>query len=85
MPNPITEDELDKNIIIQAIQDNPSAVSAWKAVMRRIDEKSARRSKILTLVQEALQELRLQIKYLTFDLEATRRERDALREKYEGN
>lgn len=85
MPNPITEDELDKNIIIQAIQDNPSAVSAWKAVMRRIDEKNARRSKILTLVQEALQELRLQIKYLTFDLEATRRERDALREKYEGN
>jgi hypothetical protein len=33
----------------------------------------------LTLVQEALSQLRLDMKYLVFDLEATRRERDALR------
>jgi len=34
-----------------------------------------------TLVQEALSQLRLDMKYLVFDLEATRRERDAYRSK----
>ncbi|MBX3437840.1 MAG: transcriptional regulator [Planctomycetaceae bacterium] len=39
-----------------------------------------RRRRILTLVQEALAQLRLDIKYLMFDLEVTRRERDELKE-----
>ena len=38
-----------------------------------------RRRRILTLVQEALSQLRLDVKYLMFDLEATREERDELR------
>ena len=36
----------------------------------------SRRRRILTLVQDALGQLRLDTKYLLFDLEATRRERD---------
>ena len=39
-----------------------------------------RRRRILALVQDALSQLRLDIKYLMFDLEVTRRERDALRD-----
>lgn len=39
-----------------------------------------RRRRILGLVQEALAQLRLDIKYLMFDLEITRQERDELRE-----
>jgi septal ring factor EnvC (AmiA/AmiB activator) len=39
-----------------------------------------RRRRILALVQEALSQLRLDIKYLMFDLEITRQERDELRE-----
>lgn len=39
-----------------------------------------RRRRILALVQEALGQLRLDIKYLMFDLEITRQERDQLRE-----
>lgn len=35
-----------------------------------------RRRRILELVQEALAQLRLDIKYLMFDLDATRKERD---------
>jgi len=35
-----------------------------------------RRTKILILIQDALVQLRLDMKYLVFDLEATRRERD---------
>ncbi len=38
-----------------------------------------RRRRILNLVQEALSQLRLDVKYLMFDLEVTREERDALR------
>jgi len=38
-----------------------------------------RRKKILHLIQEALGDLRVQTKYLVFDLEATRRERDEYR------
>ncbi len=42
-----------------------------------------RRRRILALVQEALSQLRLDIKYLMFDLDATRKERDELRERHD--
>lgn len=38
--------------------------------------KIGREKRIIRLVQEALGQLRLDMKYLMFDLEATRRERD---------
>lgn len=49
----------------------------------RVVECSTRRRRILNLVQEALSQLRLDMKYLIFDLEATRRERDNYKEKFE--
>ncbi len=49
--------------------------------LRRVTESGVRRRRILTLVQEALGQLRLDMKYLVFDLEATRRERDEFMEK----
>ncbi|WP_235033129.1 hypothetical protein [Rubripirellula obstinata] len=48
--------------------------------LTRVVECSTRRRRILTLVQEALSQLRLDMKYLIFDLEATRRERDEYKE-----
>ena len=51
-----------------------------EAILARVTESTRRRRRILNLVQEALAQLRLDMKYLMFDLEATRRERDALRE-----
>ena len=48
--------------------------------MFRVIDSTKRRRRILNLVQEALGQLRLDMKYLVFDLEATRRERDALRQ-----
>ena len=50
----------------------------------RVTESVLRRRRILGLVQEALSQLRLDVKYLMFDLEMTRRERDELRERIEG-
>ncbi|MEM1070091.1 MAG: transcriptional regulator [Planctomycetota bacterium] len=51
--------------------------------LHRVVECSTRRRRILNLVQEALSQLRLDMKYLIFDLEATRRERDQYKEMLE--
>lgn len=52
--------------------------------LRRVVDVSIRRRRILNLVQESLAQLRLDMKYLVFDLEATRRERDHYRGLAEG-
>lgn len=51
--------------------------------LNRVVESTRRRRRILNLVQDALSQLRLDMKYLVFDLEATRRERDDFRRKLE--
>ncbi len=54
------------------------------ACFNRVSESVLRRRRILGLVQEALSQLRLDVKYLMFDLEMTRRERDELQSRIEG-
>ena len=56
---------------------------ALEPLVQRVIDSTRRRQRIMQLVQEALSQLRLDMKYLVFDLEATRRERDALRERSE--
>jgi len=71
--------------LIRAIEALPAPQrEALQAPLGRVVECSTRRRRILNLVQEALAQLRLDMKYLVFDLEATRRERDALRQQLEG-
>ena len=48
-----------------------------------MQQKETGRTTALTLIQEALGQLRLDMKYLVFDLEATRRERDLLKAQLE--
>lgn len=55
------------------------------ACFNRVSESVLRRRRILGLVQEALSQLRLDVKYLMFDLEMTRRERDELQSRIEGD
>lgn len=57
---------------------------AVSGALSRVVESTRRRRRILNLVQEALGQLRLDMKYLAFDLEATRRERDEYRARLEG-
>ena len=52
-------------------------------ILNRVVESTKRRRRILNLVQDALSQLRLDMKYLVFDLEATRRERDNFRQELE--
>jgi hypothetical protein len=50
-------------------------------LVTRVLESTRRRRRILGLVQDALTQVRLDMKYMMFDLEATRRERDEFRRK----
>jgi hypothetical protein len=55
-----------------------------EASVERVILGTRRRRKIMNLVQDALSQLRLDMKYLMFDLEATRRERDDYKRKLDG-
>jgi hypothetical protein len=57
--------------------------STLEPLFSRVMESSRRRRRILSLVQDAVSQLRLDMKYLMFDLEATRRERDGFRRQIE--
>lgn len=70
--------------LLHAINQLPAAVRHnIDPIMNRVVESTRRRRRILSLVQDALSQLRLDMKYLMFDLEATRRERDEYRRKVE--
>ena len=81
----------DTNEIPQEIADLAAAIGQLPPehreridpVLARVIDSTKRRRRILSLVQDALSQLRLDMKYLAFDLEATRRERDDYRRKYD--
>ncbi|MGA2033967.1 MAG: transcriptional regulator [Thermoguttaceae bacterium] len=68
----------------EAIEQLPAEYRARvEPTLQRVIESTKRRRRILSLVQDALGQLRLDMKYLAFDVEATRRERDEYRRKLE--
>ncbi len=67
---------------VQALPEN--CRQGIEPTLERVVEFTRRRRRILNLIQDALIQLRLDMKYLVFDLEATRRERDDLRRKLDG-
>ena len=70
--------------LVEAIQNLPApARDQVEAALERVVDSTRRRRRILSLVQDALSQLRLDMKYLMFDLEATRRERDDYRRQLE--
>jgi hypothetical protein len=83
---PPATDEVPREILdlADAIQRLPHECRLKvEPLLFRVVENTKRRRRILALVQDALGQLRLDMKYLTFDLEATRRERDECRRKLE--
>lgn len=90
MSEPRTEkpksDEIPHEIhdLAEAIHSLPEVYrTELEPFITRVVESTKRRRRILSLVQDALSQLRLDMKYLAFDLEATRRERDDYRQKLE--
>jgi len=69
--------DLARSITALPMNYQPELETAYVRVVDAV----RRRRRILGLVQEALSQLRLDIKYLMFDLDMTRKERDALRER----
>ncbi len=83
---PIDETPAELQEMAEAINALPARYrDAITPALHRVIECSTRRRRILNLVQEALSQLRLDMKYLIFDLEATRRERDAYKEQLESD
>ncbi len=88
MPNPLPNLDPRKPLpreileLLAAIDSLPTEHrQALEPVVQRVVESNWRRRQILTTIQESISQLRLDMKYLMFDLEATRRERDSLRER----
>jgi hypothetical protein len=71
------------DLVVGISQLPPETRGRLEPALNRVVEGVQRRKRILSLVQEALSQLRLDMKYLMFDLEATRRERDALQAELE--
>ena len=76
---------LDLNDLISTVQSMPEQYrKQLEQPLNRVVEYTRRRRRILNLIQEALSQLRMDMKYLMFDLEATRRERDTYKNALEG-
>jgi len=80
-PEPISKDFSELAAAVAALPVNDRL--RIEPLLTRLVDSTTRRRRILTLVQDALSQLRLDMKYLMFDLEATRRERDEYRRKLE--
>jgi len=83
---PTETDDVPREIanLASAVQELPAEQrEKIEPLMRSVVESSRRRRRILSLVQDALSQLRVDMKYLMFDLEATRRERDDYRRQLE--
>ncbi len=77
---------IDLNDLIAEIGDLPEEYrNRLSKPLNRVVEYTRRRRRILNLIQEALSQLRMDMKYLMFDLDATRRERDAYKNSTDGN
>jgi argininosuccinate lyase len=83
----VPAEELPADILrlASAIQALPAEYSRELIpVLERVVESTKRRRRILNMVQDALSQLRLDMKYLMFDVEATRRERDEYQARLQG-
>lgn len=70
--------------LTEAIQQLPQEHrQKIEPALKRVLDGMVRRKRILQLVQDALAVLRLDIKYLAFDIQATRQERDEYRHQLE--
>jgi len=83
---PATEElPADLMDLMKAVGELPAEFrNRVEPLLGRVAESTKRRRRIMNLVQDALSQLRLDMKYLLFDLEATRRERDDYKAQLEG-
>lgn len=76
---PATQDTsvLDEyNVSMALLNCHPRDRAVLIDAIKRVEGPSNRRKRILGLLKESIEQLRLDVSYLVFDLQATRRERD---------
>jgi hypothetical protein len=78
-PEALPSDLSELILRVQALPDDHR--QHLEPTLERVVEFTRRRRRVLNLIQDALTQLRLDTKYLVFDLEATRRERNEYRRK----
>ena len=72
----------DLKILAAVIETLPAEMQiTLRGAMDQVNCTLNRKKKIMAMVNEAISQLRVDVKYLMFDLEATRRERDELKER----
>ena len=70
----------DLEELVQAVDSLPAAYQQlMEPILERVVESTYQRRRILTLIRQSMNQLKFDVKYLVFDLEATRRERDEYR------
>jgi septal ring factor EnvC (AmiA/AmiB activator) len=67
--------DLGKSISALPVELSPEVSESYARVVQAVQ----RRKRILKQIQDSLSQVRLDVKYLMFDLETTRAERDELR------
>ena len=76
---------LDLNDLISKVDQLPEEYRVQlQQPLTRVVEYTKRRRRILNLIQDALSQSRMDMKYLMFDLDATRRERDLYKNSLDG-
>lgn len=69
--------------LIETLPDESRGL--FEEALEKLTANQEHRLKILGFIQESLSQLRLDMKYLMFDLDATRRERDAYKKELESH
>lgn len=83
-PLPIEETHIDLRPLVSVTTTLPEDIQTTMAgPLIHLNNTLNRKARILGLIQDALSQLRVDMKYLMFDLEATRRERDEYKAKLE--
>ena len=74
------ETHADLKVLVSLIETLPPAIQVTlRVAMNPLNSSMNRKKRILGMVQDAIGQVRLDVKYLMFDLEATRSERDELK------
>jgi hypothetical protein len=70
----------DLKVLVSLIETLPSEIqTTLRGAVNQLNTSLIRKRRVLSMVQDALGQIRVDMKYLMFDVEATRRERDELK------
>ena len=76
---PVNDQQFDQKLALLVGNVNATSAGAASVVLAESQQRAAQLHRTAAALQESLDSLRMSVKYLVFDLEATRRENAALK------